>query len=103
MVSNKYIATRFGIYSTRAKISHLVASLSTSRQQVVFALLVSSCQQVWKNLTTVITNLTDLVQGGLLRNRNFVPVTKNGQTKPNQTKTKQNTKQNKTKQNKTIA
>jgi hypothetical protein len=30
---------------THAKISHLVTSLPTSRQQVVFALLVPSCQQ----------------------------------------------------------
>jgi hypothetical protein len=33
-----------------ARISHLVASLPTSRQQVVFALLVPSCQQVWNKL-----------------------------------------------------
>jgi acylaminoacyl-peptidase len=32
------------------KISRLIASLPTSRQQVVFALLVPSCQQVWNNL-----------------------------------------------------
>jgi hypothetical protein len=32
------------------KISHLVASLPTSRQQVVFAQLVPSCQQVWNIL-----------------------------------------------------
>jgi hypothetical protein len=35
---------------THVKISHLVASLPTSRQQDVFALLVTSCQQVWNNL-----------------------------------------------------
>jgi hypothetical protein len=37
--------------------SHLVASLPTSRQQVVFALLVPSCQQVWNKLLTVVTTL----------------------------------------------
>ena len=42
---------------TRVKISHLVTSLPTSRQEVVFALLVPSCQQVWNKL------LTDLLQG----------------------------------------
>ena len=35
---------------THAKISQLVASLLTSRHQVVFALLVPSCQQVWINV-----------------------------------------------------
>ena len=33
-------------------ISHLVTRLSTSRQQAVFALLVTSCQQVWNKLLT---------------------------------------------------
>ena len=38
---------------TYAKISQLVASLQTSRQQVVFArLVVTSCQQVWNKLLT---------------------------------------------------
>jgi hypothetical protein len=36
----------------RWKISHLVASLLTNRQQVVFALLAPSCPQVWNNLST---------------------------------------------------
>ena len=35
---------------THVKISQHVASLHTSCQQVVFALLVASCQQVWNNL-----------------------------------------------------
>ncbi len=35
---------------THAKISQLVASLPTSRHQVVFALLVPCCQQAWINL-----------------------------------------------------
>jgi hypothetical protein len=47
---------------TRAKISHLVTSLSTSRQQVVFALLVPSCQQVWKKLLTTCSNLVDTIR-----------------------------------------
>jgi hypothetical protein len=42
------------VSSTHAKISHLLTSLSTSRQQDVFALLVTSCQQVWNNLVEII-------------------------------------------------
>jgi hypothetical protein len=38
--------------TTRVKISHFVASLLTSRQQVVFVLLVPSCQQVRNKLLT---------------------------------------------------
>jgi hypothetical protein len=74
--SDNFIVT----YSTRVKISHLlgvwdctqatdlVASLPTSRQQVVFALLVPSCQQVWNKLLTVVAILlilSDLLQGCL--------------------------------------
>jgi hypothetical protein len=47
---------------THAKISHLVASLPTSRQQVVFALLVPSCQQVWNKLFTTCNNLVDIIR-----------------------------------------
>ena len=36
---------------------HLVASVPTSRQQVVFALLVQSCQQVSTTLLTVVTSV----------------------------------------------
>ena len=50
------------IDSTDVKISHLVASLPTSRQQVVFALLVSSCQQVWNKLLTTFNNLVDIIR-----------------------------------------
>jgi hypothetical protein len=54
------------MYHTRVTILHLAASLPTSRQQVVFALLVPSCQQVWnKLLTTCLTTLlilSDLLQ-----------------------------------------
>ena len=42
---------------TRVKISNLVASLPTSRQQVVFTLLVPSCQQVSNKLLTTCNNL----------------------------------------------
>ena len=37
---------------THVKISQLVAGLQTSHQQVEFARLVPSCQQVWKMLLT---------------------------------------------------
>jgi hypothetical protein len=47
---------------THAKISHLVTSLSTSRQQVVFALLVTSCQQVKNKLLTIRNNLVDTIR-----------------------------------------
>ena len=50
------------------KISHRVTSLPTSRQQDVFALLVTSCQQIWNNLLTTcnktLLKLSDLLQGG---------------------------------------
>jgi hypothetical protein len=42
---------------TRVKIARLVASLPTSRQQVVFALLVPNCQQVWNKLLTICNKL----------------------------------------------
>jgi hypothetical protein len=49
--------------STHAKISHLVASLPPrSRQQVVFTLLVPSCQQVWNKLLTTYNNLVDIIR-----------------------------------------
>ena len=47
---------------THAKISQLVASLQTSRQQVVFARLVTSCQQVWNKLLTTCNNLVDIAR-----------------------------------------
>ena len=49
---------------TRKKL--VVASLPTSCQQVVFALLVPSTEQVWNKLSTVVTTLlilSDLLQG----------------------------------------
>jgi hypothetical protein len=48
-----------GRLATYVKISHLVASLPTSRQQVAFVLLVPSCQQVWNKLT-MCNNLVDI-------------------------------------------
>ena len=47
---------------TRVKISQLVASLQTSRQQVVFIRLVTSCQQVWNKLLTTCNNLVDTIR-----------------------------------------
>ena len=48
--------------ATRVKISQLVASLQTSRQQVVFPQLVTSCQQVWNKLLTTCNNLVDIIR-----------------------------------------
>jgi hypothetical protein len=47
---------------THVKISYLVASLPTSRQQVVFPLFVPSCQQVWNKLLTTCNNLVDIIR-----------------------------------------
>jgi hypothetical protein len=47
---------------SHAKISHLVASLPTSRQQVVFALLVPSYQQVCNKLLTACNKLVDIIR-----------------------------------------
>ena len=47
---------------THVKISQLVTSLQTSRQQVVFARLVTSCQQVWNKLLTICDNLVDIIR-----------------------------------------
>ena len=47
---------------THVKISQLVPSLQTSRQQVVFARLLTSCEQVWNNLLTTCYNLVDIVR-----------------------------------------
>jgi hypothetical protein len=48
------------IWPEHAKISHLVASLPISRQQVLFARLFPSYQQVWNKLLPTCNNL-DLV------------------------------------------
>ena len=47
---------------THVKISQLAASLQTSRQQVVFARLVTSCQQVWNKLLKTCNNLVDIIR-----------------------------------------
>ena len=47
---------------SHVKISQLVASLQTSRQQVVFAWLVTSCQQVCNKLLTTCNNLVDIIR-----------------------------------------
>ena len=52
----------FYLATTHVKISQLVASLQTSRQQVVFARLVTSCQQVCNKLLTICNNLVDIVR-----------------------------------------
>ena len=52
----------FNLSTTYAKISDLVGSLPTSRQQGVFALLVPSCQQVWNKLLTICNNLVDIIR-----------------------------------------
>jgi hypothetical protein len=48
-------------FGTRVKISHLVTSLPTDRQQV-FTLLVPNCQQVWNKLLTTHNNLVDIIR-----------------------------------------
>ena len=50
------------IQFTHVKISQLVASLQTSRQQVVFARPVTSCRQFWNKLLTTCKNLVDIVR-----------------------------------------
>ena len=47
---------------TRVKISHLVARLPTSRQQVVFGLLVPSFQQIWNKLLTTCNKLDGIIR-----------------------------------------
>jgi hypothetical protein len=44
------------------KISHLVASLPTSHQQVVFAMLVPSSQQIWNKLLTTCNKLDGIIR-----------------------------------------
>ena len=54
--------THVGQRRTHVKISELVTSLQTSRQQVVFARLVPSCPQVWNKLLTTCSKLVDIVR-----------------------------------------
>ena len=46
---------------THAKISDLLASLPTSRQQVVFVLVVPNCQQVCNKLLTTCNKLDGII------------------------------------------
>ena len=50
------------LQGTHVKISQLVTSLQTSRQKVVFARLVPSCQQVWNKLLTTCSKVIDIVR-----------------------------------------
>ena len=50
------------IVHSHVKISQFVASLQTSRQQVVFARLGTSSQQVWNKLLTACNNLVDIIR-----------------------------------------
>jgi hypothetical protein len=61
MLKYHVITTWLSRIGTHVKISHLVASLPTSCQQVVFALLVPRCQQVWNKLLTNCNNLVDII------------------------------------------
>ena len=58
VITNNDIFTSY----THVKISQVVASLQTSRQQVVFARLATSCQQVWNKLLTTCNNLVGIVR-----------------------------------------
>ena len=62
---------------THIKISQLIASLQTSHQQVVFAQLVTNCQQVWNKLLTTCNNLVDIVRIVTSRLGRFFSIRKN--------------------------
>jgi hypothetical protein len=55
---------------TRTRVPHVLytrknlasASLATSRHKVVFALHISSCQQVWNKLLAICINLVDIIR-----------------------------------------
>jgi hypothetical protein len=51
-------------YYIRKNLASCITSLPTSRQHVVFALLVTSCQQVWNKLLTICNNLVDIIRLG---------------------------------------
>ncbi len=52
---------RCSALTTRARISQLVTSLPTSRQQVVFALLDPSCRKVCNKLLTICNNVDIII------------------------------------------
>jgi hypothetical protein len=65
-----WLVLRHIVPSTRKNLTSCgkkqTTTTTTNCQQVVFALLVPSCQQVWNNLLTVVTSLlilSDLLQG----------------------------------------
>ena len=62
ILKRELILHKMNFCATHAKILHLLTSLPTSRQQVVFALLVPSCQQVWNKLLTTCNNLVDIIR-----------------------------------------
>ena len=48
-------------YNTRKNLISCSNS-ANKRQQVVFALLIASCQQVWNKLVTTCNNLVDIIK-----------------------------------------
>jgi hypothetical protein len=62
VVSTMFRVKARRVSAAHAKISHLVTSLSKNLQQVVFALLVTSRQQVWNKLLTICNNLVDIIR-----------------------------------------
>jgi hypothetical protein len=54
------LTLNFGWYTR--KNAQVVTGLPTSRQQDIFALLVTSCQQVWNNLLTTCNNLVEIIR-----------------------------------------
>jgi hypothetical protein len=48
--------------TTRVKISHFVASVPTSCQEVAFTMLVPSCHQACHKLLTTCNNLADIIR-----------------------------------------
>jgi hypothetical protein len=58
----RYVTPAMLVVYTQAKISHLVASLPTSRQQVVFALLVPSCQESMEQAVNSCNNRVDIIR-----------------------------------------
>jgi hypothetical protein len=55
-------ATASGLPKNLTSCTKSVNKPSTSRQQVVFALLFPRCQQVWNKLLTICNNLVDIIR-----------------------------------------
>ena len=62
MLPSCYQFSTIDFYNTHVKISQLVASVQTSRQQVVFARFLTSCQQVWNKQLTTCNNLVHIIR-----------------------------------------